>query len=136
MSIPPQSCPPGFEAHSYQHTFETVGSWRGLWSWLMTPETFTTGQPWPYRVEFLDTPGPDGSIARNFEVGTLNAHHGPFMNFCGAVSRIEVGEDRAERDIEYGYGSYFLAFRLIRPVGLRVTVESVSESRCRRSTFT
>ena len=130
MAIPPQSCPPGFQTHRYRHTFETDGRWRDIWSWLMTPETFTAGQPWPYRVEFLDTPRGDGTVARGFDAGTLNAHHGPFMNFCGTVARIEVDDDRAERDIEYGYGSYFLAFRLIRPVGLRVSVESVSEARC------
>ena len=131
MTMPSQSCPPGFQSHRYRHTFEIDGSWQAIWEWLMRPETFTAGQPWPYRVEFLETPVPDGTVARGFDLGTLNAHHGPFMNFCGVVSRIEIGEDRAERNIEYGYGAYFLAFRLIRPHGLQVQVEAVTESRCR-----
>ena len=131
MTIPAQDCPPGFQRHRYRHVFETDGAWRELWAWLMRPETFTKGQPWPYRVEFLDTPRPDGTVARDFEVGALNAHHGPFMNFCGVISRIEVGDDGAERDLEYAYGAYFLAFRLVRPVGLRVSVEAITEARCR-----
>ncbi|MAD19333.1 MAG: hypothetical protein CMJ52_03820 [Planctomycetaceae bacterium] len=131
MTIPSQDCPPRFQRHRYRHAFEIEGAWRAVWNWLMTPDTFTKGQPWPYRVEFLETSGPEGGVARGFEVGALNAHHGPFMNFCGVVSRVEVLDDRAERDIEYAYGAYFLAFRLVRPVGLRVSVDGISESRCR-----
>ena len=50
-------------------------------------------------AEFLDTVLPDGTVARGFDVGTLNAHHGPFMNFCGAISLIDERPDGAERDL-------------------------------------
>ncbi len=97
----------------------------------MTPETFTKGQPWPYRVEFLETPQGDGTVARGFDVGTLNAHHGPFLNFSGVVSEVTVGSDRAVRDLEYVYGAYALAFRWIRPRLLRLAVERTGAERCR-----
>lgn len=97
----------------------------------MRTETFTRGQPWPYRVEFLDTPQPDGTVARGFDVGTLNAHHGPFLNFCGVVSKVEVTETRAVRDLEYAYGAYAVAFRLIRPTRLGIEVVSTGEASCR-----
>ena len=131
ISIPSQPCPRGFQHHAFERGFELECAWRVPWNWLMRPETFTTGQVWPYRVEFLATPQPDGRTARDFEVGTLNAHHGPFMNFCGVISSVEVGNDEAVRDLEYSYGSYALAFRLIRPTLLRIRVQALSEDRCR-----
>lgn len=116
-SIP---CPPRFSEHVFTRAYEVPVPWQVPWSWLMTPETFTKGQVWPFRVEFLDTPLPDGRIARGFDVGTLNAHHGPFMNFCGRITRVETGPDGGRRDLHYDYGAYALAFRLIRPTLLRV----------------
>lgn len=131
MAIPRQTCPPGFVAHEHEYTVVLDRPWRAAWDWLMRPETFIQGQPWPYRVEFLDTELPDGTVARGFDVGTLNAHHGPFMNFCGAISRIDERPDGAERDLEYGYGAYALAFRLVRPHLLRISVDAVDDDRCR-----
>ena len=130
-SIPAQPCPPGFQTHAFERTFEVACAWHVPWDWLMQPETFTSGQIWPFRVEFLATPQADGGTTRDFEVGTLNAHHGPFMNFCGVISRVEVEDDGAVRDLEYSYGSYALAFRLIRPTMLRIQVQALSEDRCR-----
>ena len=129
--IPSPPRPRGFIDHVFERTFEVDCGWETAWGWLMRPETFTRGQVWPYRVEFLETPQPDGRIARDFEVGTLNAHHGPFMNFCGVISKVEVGADQAMRDLEYGYGAYALSFRLIRPTMLRIRVQARGDDRCR-----
>ena len=131
MTIPSSPCPSGFRPHVHEHSFDLAREFEATWTVLMTPETFTKGQPWPYRVEFLDTELPDGTVARGFDVGTLNAHHGPFMNFCGAISRIDERSDGAERDLEYGYGAYALAFRLVRPHLLRISVDAVDDDRCR-----
>ena len=121
--------PRGFESHVFERRFEIDRPFEAVWAWLMRPETFTEGQPWPWRVEFLDTPMPDGSVARGFDVGTRNAHHGPFMNFCGRISRVESGADSAVRDLEYGYGAYALGFRLIRPTLLRISASRVDDGR-------
>ncbi len=121
--------PRGFESHVFERRFEIDRSFEAVWTWLMRPETFTEGQFWPWRVEFLDTPMPDGSVARGFDVGTRNAHHGPFMNFCGRISRVESGADSAVRDLEYGYGAYALCFRLIRPTLLRISASRVDDGR-------
>ena len=131
VSTLPQVKPPGFKAHVHEHVVEVNHPWTVAWGWLHDPETFIKGQPWPYRVEFLDTPLPDGTIARGFDVGTRNAHHGPFMNFCGVISRVSVEADRAERDLDYDYGAYALAFRLIRPTLLRISVDALGPDRCR-----
>ncbi|MAC18267.1 MAG: hypothetical protein CMJ23_01070 [Phycisphaerae bacterium] len=131
MTIPATAIPSGFQIHEFERTFEFQRGFTATWDVLMKTETFTRGQPWPYRVEFIDTPQPDGTVARGFDVGTLNAHHGPFLNFCGVVSRVEVAEDRASRDLEYAYGAYALAFRLIRPTRLGIDVESTGKASCR-----
>ena len=101
------------------------------WDYLMTPETFTKGQLWPWRVEFIETPREDGSVARGFDVGTLNAHHGPLMNFCGVISFVEETDDVCVRHLDYGYGAYAIGFRFIRPRRLIIKVESRGENTCR-----
>ena len=53
------------------------------------------------------------------------------MSFCGVISRVEVGSDQAVRDLDYSYGSYAVAFRLIRPTLLRIRVEADGTDRCR-----
>lgn len=131
MAIPSSPCPPGFRPHVHEHSFDLARGFEETWTVLMTPETFTKGQPWPYRVEFLETPQADGTVARGFDEGTLNAHHGPFLNFSGVVSSVEVGPDRAVRDLEYVYGAYALAFRWIRPRLLRIAVDRTAPDRCR-----
>ncbi len=131
MSIPSQTCPPAFVPHEHEYTVVVNRAWTTVWRWLMRPETFTSGQPWPYRVEFLSTSRPDGTSASGFDVGTLNAHHGPFLNFSGVISKVEVGPSGAVRDLEYAYGAYAIAFRLIRPHLLRISVEEVDDRRAR-----
>ena len=129
-SIPAQPCPPGFQTHAFERTFEVACAWRVPWNWLMQPETFTSGQIWPFRVEFLATPQADGGTARDFEVGTLNAHHGPFMNFCGVISLVEESPDVCVRHLDYGYGAYAIGFRFIRPTRLIIKVESTGADAC------
>ena len=131
MSIPTQVRPSGFNDHVFDYSCTIDRPWKTVWSWLLEPDTFVKGQFWPFRVEFLDTPTEDGPVARGFDVGTLNAHHGPFMNFCGVITRVEVGESEAVRDLEYAYGAYAVAFRLIRPSLLRIRVVGEDEHRCR-----
>ncbi len=131
MSIPTQVRPSGFNDHVFDYSCTIDRPWKTVWSWLLEPDTFVKGQFWPFRVEFLDTPAEDGPVARGFDVGTLNAHHGPFMNFCGVITRVEVGESEAVRDLEYAYGAYAVAFRLIRPSLLRIRVVGEDEHRCR-----
>ena len=131
MTIPAQTCPPSFRPHEHEYVTVVNRPWTAVWAWLMRPETFTKGPLWPYRVEFIDTPQADGTVSRGFEVGTLNAHHGPFLNFCGVISRIEERPSGAVRDLEYSYGAYALAFRLIRPHLLRISVDAVEETQCR-----
>ncbi|MEE2718287.1 MAG: hypothetical protein VX727_00685 [Planctomycetota bacterium] len=131
MTIPPQVRPSGFTDHAFDFSCTIDRPWGEVWDWLLEPDTFVKGQFWPFRVEFLDTPSEDGSVARGFDVGTLNAHHGPFMNFCGVITRVEIGETGAVRDLEYAYGAYALAFRLIRPTLLRIEVVGEGTHRCR-----
>ena len=128
--IPVQSCPDGFRTHVFEKTFHLDRNWQTAWHWLMQTETFTRGQIWPYRVEFIDTPLPNGDIARGFDVGTLNAHHGPFMNFCGVIAEVEEHTNRACRDLQYTYGAYALAFRLIRPNLLRISAVAAGSEQC------
>ena len=130
MSVPSAPCPPGFHEHVFEFRFTPTRSMDATWAWLMRPETFTQGQLWPWRVEFLETPLENGTVARGFEVGTLNAHHGPLMNFCGVITRVETADDVCERDLEYGYGAYAIGFRFIRPRLLTIRVTRVDETHC------
>lgn len=125
------NCPPKFVPHVHEKQYEIDRSLSATWWWLMQPETFTDGQPWPFRVEFIDTTLPDGTIARGFDVGTLNAHHGPFMNFCGVIAEVNESETECSRRLDYTYGAYALGFRLIRPTALTIKCVAESESKTR-----
>ena len=94
----------------------------------MQPETFQDGQLWPWRVEFIDTPLDNGTVARGFDVGTLNAHHGPFMNFCGIIAAVEESDELCSRRLDYSYGAYAIGFRFIRPVSLEIICRKQSET--------
>ena len=72
----PNGAPPGFVNHVYRKSFTTPHRISQVWTWLNDPATFTEGQVWPYRVEFVDG---------GFEPGVLNVHHGPLINFAGAI---------------------------------------------------
>jgi hypothetical protein len=82
---------------------------------LNDPATFTEGQVWPFRVEFIDG---------GFEPGVLNAHHGPFLNLAGVIGEV-LGFERgiAYRELKYFYGSYAISPRLVRPTRLQFWAE-------------
>lgn len=104
--------------HAYERSFEVPFAVERVWGWLNDPATFTEGQVWPYRVEFLDG---------GFEPGVLNVHHGPFLNAAGVIG--EVGDPApgvsGYRDLKYFYGSYALSPRLVRPTRLRFWAEEI-----------
>ena len=116
----PNGAPPGFVLHVYRKSFTTTHQITRVWAWLNDPATFTEGQVWPYRVEFVDG---------GFEPGVLNVHHGPLINFAGAIGEVrEPGEGViAYRDLKYFYGSYAISPRLARPTRLQFWAEE-SES--------
>jgi hypothetical protein len=80
-----------------------------VWNNLQRRETFTKGQVFPYRVEFVN----DEQLGP-FKEGELNIHHGPFLSVHGVIGEISD----TYRDLKYFYGSYILSFRLARPVRL------------------
>lgn len=112
----PNGAPPGFVLHVYRRSFTTPHPRGRVWAWLNDPATFTEGQVWPYRVEFVDG---------GFEPGVLNVHHGPLINFAGAIGEVRgPGEDIiAHRDLKYFYGSYAISPRLARPTRLQFWAE-------------
>ena len=116
----PQGAPDGFVPHAYRKTFRTPHHTGRVWNWLNDPATFTEGQVWPFRVEFVDG---------GFEPGVLNVHHGPLLNFAGAIGEVRPPEADAAgyRDLKYFYGSYALSPRLVRPTRLQFWVEDQGE---------
>lgn len=117
----PSGAPGGFVPHAYRRTFQVPYNERRVWDWLNDPATFTEGQVWPFKVEFVDG---------GFEPGVLNVHHGPLLNFAGAIGEVrEPGESSAGyRDLKYFYGSYALSPRLVRPTRLQFWVEGAQDS--------
>ena len=113
----PAGAPSGFVSHAYRSSFVVPVGVERVWEWLNDPATFTEGQVWPFRVEFVDG---------GFEPGVLNVHHGPFLNVAGVIG--EVRDPRpgipAYRDLKYFYGSYALSPRLVRPTRLQFWAEA------------
>jgi hypothetical protein len=116
----PQGAPGSFVHHSYRKRFETPHPVVRVWDWLNDPATFTEGQVWPFRVEFVDG---------GFEPGVLNVHHGPLINFAGVIGEVRgpVEGRAAYRDLKYFYGSYALSLRLFRPTRLQFWAEPAPE---------
>ena len=116
----PAGAPEGFASHAYRRAFQVPHEQRRVWNWLNDPATFTEGQVWPFRVEFVN-----GS----FEPGVLNVHHGPLLNFAGAIGEVREPDDDTAgyRDLKYFYGSYAISPRLVRPTRLQFWVESSGE---------
>ncbi len=112
----PVAAPPGFTPHVYRRSFVTPFPSGQVWAWLNDPATFTEGQVWPFRVEFVDG---------GFEPGVLNVHHGPLLNVAGVIG--EVRNPRpggvGYRDLKYFYGSYAISPRLVRPTRLQFWAE-------------
>jgi hypothetical protein len=111
----PAGAPPGFVAHFHRYAFSMPYPGEQVWGWLNDPATFTEGQVWPFRVEFVDG---------GFEPGVLNAHQGPFLNLAGVIGEVR-GFERgvAYRDLKYFYGSYAISPRLVRPTRLQFWAE-------------
>lgn len=112
----PGGAPPGFVEHVCEKEFVIRSSVAEVWGWLNDPATFTEGQVWPFRVEF---------VGGGFEPGVLNVHHGPFMNFAGVIGEVR---DREYRDLKYFYGSYAISPRFARPSRLQFWVREVEVS--------
>ena len=112
----PAGAPSGFVPYAYRRSFVALFGTEQVWEWLNDPATFTEGQVWPFRVEFVDG---------GFEPGVLNVHHGPFLNVAGVIG--EVRDPRpgvpAYRDLKYFYGSYAISPRLVRPTRLQFWAE-------------
>ena len=115
----PNGAPPGFVEHAYERSFVAPFPVGLVWSWLNDPATFTEGQVWPYRVEF---------VRGGFEPGVLNVHHGPFLNAAGVIGEVRAPAPGVPgyRDLKYFYGSYALSPRLVRPIRLRFWAEEAS----------
>ncbi|AHY45973.1 Hypothetical Protein RradSPS_0690 [Rubrobacter radiotolerans] len=111
----PTGAPAGFVEYVYRKTFTVPFPSGQVWAWLNNPATFTEGQVWPFRVEF---------VGGGFEPGVLNVHHGPFMLFAGVIGEVREGE---YRDLRYFYGSYALSPRFARPTRLQFWTRSVPE---------
>ncbi len=108
----PQTPPPGFVHHVYDHSW-TIGRPRSqVWAWLCDPATFTDGQIPPFRVEFLTNAAGETGFAE----GVYNAHVGPLMSFSGVLGTIEP---ERYRDLQYFYGSYAVSHALFRPTRLQ-----------------
>ncbi|CAN5571650.1 hypothetical protein BH24ACT22_BH24ACT22_16340 [soil metagenome] len=113
----PQGAPEDFADHVYRRAFRVPHGQRRVWNWLNDPATFTEGQVWPFKVEFVDG---------GFEPGVLNVHHGPLLNFAGAIGEVRDPDAGAAgyRDLKYFYGSYAISPRLVRPTRLQFWVEA------------
>ena len=109
--VPTQSqCPKTMLEVTYEtKIFLTPKKIDDFWRRLNLRETFTRGQIFPYRVEFManSSEGP-------FQDGELNIHHGPLLSAHGAID----GVGSSHRGLAYSFGSYVLSFRLIRLVRL------------------
>lgn len=116
----PHVAPSHFVEHVLAREFIVDAPLEPVWAWLEDPKTFTSGNIWPYYVEFVsandDPPG--------FYVGGINIHHGPFLNFAGMIT--EIREDEY-RDLQYFYGSFFLSHRIVRPTRLQFWVTPHTE---------
>jgi hypothetical protein len=121
----PNALPPGFVKHAYEKRFDLAAPGDRVWAWLERPETFTEGQVWPYRVEFVSA---DPGVAPGFVEGGLNIHHGPLLNLPGLLTEIREGE---YRDLHYLYGSYVGSLRLVRPTRLEFWVDELGAEHAR-----
>jgi len=81
-----------------------------VWETLQKRETFCRGQLPPWRVVFES-----GKTSGTFEKGELSIHHGPMLSAHGVIAEISDNY----RDLVYGYGSYAISYRLIRPYQLQ-----------------
>lgn len=112
INLATQHVPDKFEQHKFERLFHIPRPRTEVWRLLNDPKTFTTGQFFPYRVEFVDQ---SGSKRAGFKPGTQTLHHGPLINFAGVIGEMR---DQEYRDLQYYYGSYIFSLRLLRPTRL------------------
>lgn len=117
-----QHVPHGFEKHEFERKFRIPRPRTEVWSLLTDPKTFTAGQVFPYRVEFVDE---SGSMGAGFKSGTQTLHHGPLINFAGVIGEVR---DQEYRDLQYYYGSYVFSLRLLRPTRLEFYFDAPTPS--------
>ncbi|MEM6472710.1 MAG: hypothetical protein AAF802_24325 [Planctomycetota bacterium] len=117
----PHDAPAALVPHQFELQFDVPRPLKSCWIWLNDPETFTKGQIWPYRVEFLS---PDENVPPGFHVGVLNWHYGPGISFAGVVTDVRPME---YRDLRYFYGSFVISPRLLRPTRLQFWTEAIDE---------
>ena len=118
-----QPKPPTLTEHSFKKKVMVKKSIDRCWEFLNRMDTFTDGQVFPYRVEFVSE---NENEEPSFTTGTWTNHHGPLLNICG-----QIGEMKAPtyRDLNYSYGSYVLTFRWIRPVRLQIFLSSIEDQK-------
>ena len=87
-----RAVPTGFVPHAVRRSFRIPAPRAAVWDWLSDPATFTAGQPWPYRVEF---------VGGGFEDGVVCNHQGPFLSLPGEIRDVRAPE---YRDLRYLYG--------------------------------
>ena len=116
----------GFVENVHDAHFRIAAPWSRVWEWLETPETFSEGQVWPYRVDFLAS---EPGAPVGFHEGGLNIHHGPLLSLPGRLDTIVESGHGGYRSLSYLYGSYVLSLRLIRPTRLEFWVEEEEEAR-------
>ena len=75
----------GFVENVHDAHFRIAAPWSRVWEWLETPETFSEGQVWPYRVDFLAS---EPGAPVGFHEGGLNIHHGPLLSLPGRLDTI------------------------------------------------
>ncbi|MEM8607191.1 MAG: hypothetical protein AAGF92_08800 [Myxococcota bacterium] len=121
----PHEAPAWMEPHVHESVFEIERPLASCWRWLNDPATFTEGQVWPYRVEFVS---PDETVPAGFHVGVLNWHYGPFLDFAGVITEVRPME---YRDLKYFYGSFALSPRWIRPTRLQFWTTAVDSEHTR-----
>jgi hypothetical protein len=113
-----QVCPEGFEDQPFEIKFKVNAAPAQVSGYLNSTSTFTDGQIFPFRVEFLDAQ--TRRFTREFKEGILTNHHGPLLNAAGVLQKIEFPR---YRDLQYFYGSYAISFRLFRPYRLEIWVD-------------
>jgi hypothetical protein len=113
----PLTPPPGFVAHVFERSWDVPMPRDAVWAWLNDTKTFTSGQPWPWFVEFVDG---------GFEPGVLNTHTGPGIHFCGVIGEVREPE---YRDLVYLYGAHVFTMRWIRPTRLQFWLEEPEPGR-------
>lgn len=114
-------CPEGFTDRPFQIQYQIGAPLSRVVSLLNATSTFTDGQIFPFRVEFLD-PG-SGALTQRFEQGVLTNHHGPLLSAAGILSQID---GLKYRRLDYFYGSYAISFRLFRPYCLEIWFDPIS----------